>query len=61
VPPSVIVNIFLRAHQREVDERSTVGGCKLGGVVTASRASPNAGLKIEGNWITICGYLLVLH
>jgi hypothetical protein len=27
------------------------GGCKLGGVATASRASQNAVLKIEGNWI----------
>ncbi len=52
VPPSVIVDIFLRAHQREVDKRSTIGGYKLGGVAIASKASQNAGLKIEGNWIT---------
>ncbi len=61
MPLSIVVDIFLRAHQHEIDERSTIGGCKLGGVATASRASLNAGLKIEGNWIMICGYLLVLH
>jgi hypothetical protein len=52
MPLSIVVDIFLRAHQREVDEHSTIGGCKLGGVAIASKASQNAGLKIKGNWIT---------
>jgi len=52
VPPSVVVDIFLRAHQCEVNERSTIGGCKLDGVAIASKAFQNARLKIEGNWIT---------
>jgi len=51
---SLPTSFFVRASP-EVDERSTIGGCKLGGVAIASRASPNAGLKIEGNCITICG------
>ncbi len=53
--PSVIANIFLRTHQREIDERSAIGGRKLGGVATASRAPSNAGLKIEGNCNTVRG------
>ncbi len=42
-------------HQRKVDERSTIRGCKLGGVATTSRAFSNVGLKIQGNCITVCG------
>jgi hypothetical protein len=53
--PSVVADIFLRTHQREINERSTIGGRKLGGVATASRAPPNAGLKTEGNCNTVHG------
>jgi len=63
MPPSVAVNVLLRAHQREVDKRSTVGVYKLGGVAIASRASRNVGLKnrreLDYNmWISVSSALM---
>ncbi len=60
MPLSVAVDILLCAHRREVDERSTVGVYKLGGVATTSRASQNVGLeKSKGiglQYVDICWF-----